>query len=327
MRFLLFALLLLATPLRAFDCGGTDLLPSMPLEDRLRLEARAGIAPYPDGLFWRATKDGTELTIFGTYHVAHDRTAAQLEALLPHALAADFSYFEMSYDDLKAFEKRSTTDPTLMFTTGPTLPELLSEHDWQRLRAAMADRGIPSFIAAKFKPIFVSMMLGFSPCRLKAQQAGDKGIDERLSRALHEAGRETRSIEDPMTAVNVLDAFSHDEQIAMVKLSLDLDLDPDDLQATMLSLYRQGRLSLLWEYGRALSLAYGGATADAEFARFETVLLTDRNRAWLAELLANATGHKVFIAVGAGHLPGQNGLLNLLAQEGFAIAPQPLDTP
>ena len=74
----------------------------------------------------------------------------------------------------------------------------------------------------------------------------------------------------------------------MVKLSLDLDLDPDDLQATMLSLYRQGRLSLLWEYGRALSLAYGGATADAEFARFETVLLTDRNRAWLVELLANA---------------------------------------
>ena len=325
MRFLLALLLLLATPLRALDCSGTDLLPQMDTEARLKLEARAGIAPFPEGLFWRATKADTRLTIFGTYHVPHADTAAQFEALLPLAEAADFSWFEMDHDDQKAFEKRAATDASIMFITdGPTLPDLLPEDDWQRLRAAMAERGFPSFFTAKFKPIFVSMMLGISPCQAKAQKSGEAGIDARLSRALSDAGHDTRSIEDTMTTMRVLDAFSQEEQIAMIKLTLDLPISPDDLQETMLSLYRKGRISVLWEYGRALSIEYGGPTAESDFAIFERVLLSDRNRAWIDEIEAQAPGHDVFIAVGAGHLPGKTGLLNLLAQRGFAIEPLPL---
>lgn len=320
MRFLPLLLFLLATPVRAFDCSGTDLLPHMATEDRLRLEARAGMAPYAEGLLWRATKGETDLTLFGTYHIPHDHTAAQFDALLPRARAAEFSYFEMSFDDLKAFEKRAATDASIMFITdGPTLPDLLAEADWQRLRARMADRGIPSFMTAKFKPIFISMMLGLSPCQIRAQSAGDKGIDERLARALAESGRDTRSIEDVMTTVHVLDSFSRAEQIGMIKLSLDLPLDPDDLQETMLQLYQKGRVSMLWEFGRSLSIEFGGPTAKQDFEKFEAVLLTERNRKWIAELEETAAGHTVFVAVGAGHLPGENGLLNLLAQRGYTI--------
>lgn len=326
MRILVFILLLLASPLRAFDCGGTDLLPQMPLEDRLRLEARAGIVPYPEGLFWRATRGDTELTLFGTHHVAHDQTGAQFESLLPKAMAADFSFFEMAWPDLKEFETRAATDASIMFITdGPTLPELLDEADWQRLRTRMADRFVPGFLAAKFKPIFVSMMLGLSPCQIAAQKSGELGIDGRLARALHEAGHDTRSIEDPLTTLHLLDTFSQEEQIAMIKLSLDLPLDPDDLQETLLRLYKKGRIAFLWELARAFSIAYGGPDAEADFARFDAALLTTRNRAWIEAIESQATGRKVFLAVGAGHLPGKNGLLNLLAERGYSISPLALD--
>ncbi|MDU8927264.1 TraB/GumN family protein [Alisedimentitalea sp. MJ-SS2] len=313
-------MLLLASPLRAFECGGNDLLPQMPTEDRLRLEARAGIAPYPEGLFWRATRGDTVLTIFGTYHIAHDRTDAQLDALLPHAQAADFSYFEMGYDDMQAFELRAKTDATVMFITdGPTLPEMLDETDWQRLRTLMSDRGMPSFMVAKVKPIFVSMFLGMSPCQFREQSKGTKGIDARLSEALADTGHETRSIEDPMTAVRVLDSFSQEEQVDMIKLSLDLPHDPDDLQTTLLNMYQAGKIALLWEYGRMLSIQHGGTTATEDFGKFEQVLLTRRNHEWIEEIEARAIGHEVFVAVGAGHLPGDDGILNLLSERGFAI--------
>ena len=110
----------------------------------------------------------------------------------------------------------------------------------------------------------------------------------------------------------------------MLKLSLDLPHSPDDLQATMLSLYLQGRVSLLWEFGRALSVKSGDANAEADFLRFEEVLLTSRNRAWIDAIEAQAPGRNVFIAVGAGHLPGREGVLNLLTQRGYEIAPLPL---
>ena len=153
MRFFLFFLLVLTSPARAFDCGGNDLLPGMDLAERLKLEARAGIAPYDKGLFWQATRGDTTLDIFGTYHLSHSMTSTHLETLLPFAKAADFSFFEMNTQDMEVFEQRAATDPTLMFIgDGPTLPELLEKSDWDRLRSAMSDRGIPSFMTAKFKP-------------------------------------------------------------------------------------------------------------------------------------------------------------------------------
>jgi hypothetical protein len=111
----------------------------------------------------------------------------------------------------------------------------------------------------------------------------------------------------------------------MIKLSLDLPIAPDDLQETMLRLYDKGRIAMLWESARAMSIEYGGPTATADFDKFEDVLLTQRNLKWIDEIEANATGHSVFIAVGAGHLPGKIGLLNLLAERGYQIEPLTLE--
>lgn len=326
MRFLLPLLLLLDSPLAAFECGGTNLFDQLEPAKRSALDRKAAAYPFATGLSWRATRGETTLTIFGTFHFFHDRTEAQIAALLPHARAADTVWFEMSADDLTRFEKLSQTDPSLMFlTTGPTIPEMMDEPDWQRLRARMSALGIPSFMAAKFKPIFLAMMLGSSPCHMRAQTRGAKGIDDQLARTLHAEGRDTRSIENATTLMKLLDSFSQEEQIAMIKLSLDLPQDPDDLQATLLALYQQGEIALLWEYGRMLSLEHGGPSAARDFERFERALLTDRNRNWADVVEREMDGRENFIAVGAGHLPGEAGLLNLLAERGFTVTPLPLD--
>ncbi|WP_378213087.1 TraB/GumN family protein [Aquicoccus sp. G2-2] len=162
-----------------------------------------------------------------------------------------------------------------------------------------------------------------SPCRLRDQASGAKGVDESLAMALDHAGFDTRSIENPLTTLKLLDGFSRDEQLAMLRLSLDLPLDPDDLQATMIALYTKGRIAALWEYGRWVSLRYGGPTAKTDFARLEKALLSDRNSNWVKTIEQEATGKTVFIAVGAGHLPGKAGLLNLLAKRGYAITRLP----
>ncbi len=320
MRFLTLLLLLLAAPLHAFECGGTNLLTTLEPTKLRALEQKAENTPFHTGIFWRATKGETELTIFGTYHFRHAQTDQQIAALLPFARAADTVWFEMNHDDLNRFEKLGTSDPSLMFITdGPTIPEIMDEADWQRLLTRAAALGIPFFMAAKFKPIFLAMMLGSSPCQMRAQALGDKGIDAKLARLLDAEGLDTRSIEDATTLMTLLDSFSPAEQVAMIKLSLDLPQDPDDLQATLLALYQEGKVALLWEYGRMLSLEHGGPSAESDFDRFEQALLTGRNRNWVETITTEVTGTHAFIAVGAGHLPGHNGLLNLLAESGFTI--------
>ena len=56
------------------------------------------------------------------------------------------------------------------------------------------------------------------------------------------------------------------------------------------------------------------------FATIEQELLIDRNRAWIPVLLdATEQNETVVAAFGAAHLPGENGVLALLENEGFLL--------
>ncbi|MEZ0611041.1 TraB/GumN family protein [Fibrella sp. WM1] len=50
-------------------------------------------------------------------------------------------------------------------------------------------------------------------------------------------------------------------------------------------------------------------------------LIDDRNMRWMGQLRQAMAGQSTFIAVGAGHLPGPNGLLNLLREAGYSVRP------
>ncbi len=100
--------------------------------------------------------------------------------------------------------------------------------------------------------------------------------------------------------------------------------DADDMSYTIRERYLQQQVALMWEFSRLVTLKYGGPTAEEDFARLEQIFLTDRNTGWVDKLLAEAPGQDVVVAVGAGHLPGEIGLLHLLEQEGFKIERLPL---
>lgn len=50
-------------------------------------------------------------------------------------------------------------------------------------------------------------------------------------------------------------------------------------------------------------------------------MIDDRNRDWVEKLPAIMNAAPTFVAVGAGHLPGENGLLNLLKKKGYTVEP------
>ena len=60
---------------------------------------------------------------------------------------------------------------------------------------------------------------------------------------------------------------------------------------------------------------------DAGISGFTDVLLYHRNSNWVNKLKTLLHDKSLIIAVGAGHLPGEKGLINLLRKEGFTITP------
>ncbi|MBU3259043.1 TraB/GumN family protein [Roseovarius sp. PS-C2] len=316
----LIILVLSLQPLAAFArCEGTDLIAAMPKTERDALESQAAAMPHSEGLLWQATRGDTRITLFGTYHFPHDETLRHLENLKPMIETAGAVYLEVSNDDQSAMERALAEDPSLMFITeGKTLPDLLEEDEWQRFSDEMRARTIPPFFAAKFKPVWAAMMLGIGPCEARNGAMDGAGIDKLIGDHAASRGTPSRSLEDFRTLLEMLDSFPMDEQLDMIRLFFAWPGNPDDMAYTLRQRYLNQEIALIWSYSRAVSVTFGGDAAQEDFDRFERLLLTDRNTGWI-DVLLNAPEDVLFAAVGAAHLPGENGVLHLLENEGFTI--------
>lgn len=326
LRLLTLGFCLLLSPPALAQCEGQDLIQTLADTDRETLTDRAAATAYPEGLLWRATRGDTTFTVFGTYHFEHDRTAAHLTALQPMIDEADAVYLEVSNEDQNQLQRELAQDPSIMFIMqGPTLPDLLGEEDWQRLTEEMNARAIPGFMAAKFKPFWAAMMLGIGPCEARKSLTSDTGIDKQIGDYAADIGNPSRSLEDFRKLLTLFDSFPQEEQLDMIRLMFAWSGDADDMAYTLRQRYLAQEIALIWEFSRFISLEFGGPDAEAEFALFEQQLLVERNHGWMDVLMRDATDQNVFIAVGAAHLPGEHGLLNLLEAQGFAITRLPFD--
>lgn len=307
-------------------CDGTDLIAALPEGERAVLTTRAEAQPYHEGLFWQATRNDTRLTFFGTYHFAHPQTHAHLGALDPVIASADRVYLEVSNADMKALERQMASDPSILFIMeGPTLPDLLGEEDWQALSHELSRRGFPGFMAAKFKPIWASMMLGLGPCEAASGVMEKPGIDKLIGTRAVDLGIDSHSLEDAATIMRLLDDIPLDEQLDAIRLFLEWDGNADDIAYTLRQRYLAGQTALIWEYSRKISIEGGGPGAGEDFSRFERLLLEQRNVAWADLLSGDDMRGDILIAAGAAHLPGETGVLNLLEQRGFAITRLPFE--
>lgn len=62
-------------------------------------------------------------------------------------------------------------------------------------------------------------------------------------------------------------------------------------------------------------------TSNVMMKEWEHLILSDRNKQWVKDLVPVMPEKSLFIAVGAGHLPGEEGVIELLRKEGFRVTP------
>lgn len=313
-------------------CAGRDLLAEVPAADLAEIRARADAAPYSRGILWQATKGDQRIVIAGTYHFGDRRHDATLTRLGPEIARAATVLVEAGPDEEKQLEEALRADPTLMSDpTGPTLPERLDAADWKRLSEAMEARGIPTAVASKLRPWYVATMLGLSPCMLQQAAAGlaDKGLDYMVIGAAGDAGVPVRALEPWDTLFSVFAGMTPGDEVDMIRSALPQAEEADDYAFTLTEAYFAGDVWLLWEFGRYDAYRRSGlsrAEVDKMMDLTQRQLMDNRNRAWIAPLTEAAAEaarqHKqVVAAFGALHLPGEQGVLRLLENGGWAVTP------
>lgn len=312
----------------AAACTGTNLFDALAPETRAELRHAAAQVPNAEGILWRAERGIERITLIGTFHFADPRHAATLAALQPALAEARTLLVEAGPAEQAALQRAMSERLDLFFVpAGPTLPERMAEADWLRLAAAMRARGVPAFMAAKFKPWYAAMTLSLSPCALAEVAAGQEGLDGQLIEAAKARGLPVRAMEPYDAALTLFDLIPDGDQIDLIRAALLTAEAADDYTATLADAYFAEETRLIWEFTRHDALTNSGmdpAAVEAQLRLGEELLIERRNRGWLDAILPAAARGPVLVAAGALHLPGPAGLLALLEAKGFTLTRLPI---
>ena len=302
-------------------CQGQDLRDTLSVAEQAELSDRLAQTPYPEGNLWRATRGDEVITLIGTIHLGDPRLAAPLERLRPVIGAAKVVLLEMDAEGEARLKRALGSDPDMLLISGTTLPELMPEEDWQALAEAIEARGIPRFMAARFQPWYLSMLLALPPC-LAPQMQEANGLDKQIIGAAEAAGVPTAALEDFTTIFEAFNSEPIETQIDMLSASLMAPKATEDLLTTVIETYFDERPAESWILSEILSRRFSPMTrdqSDAVFAGMQEALLDRRNRAWIPVILSATGQGPVVAAFGAAHLPGETGVLRLLEAEGFTL--------
>lgn len=287
-----------AGAMAAAACGRDDIAsPVAPTEARPAL--------------WRVADTDTTLYLFGTIHMLPPGVTWRSEAVDQALAASRAVYFEADVEsDLAGIatlvERLGRLPPS------QRLSDLLDTRQRSDLQIAAGRLGVAMQALDTMRPWLAAVTVADAAIR-SAGFSQDGGAETVLRREARAAGKELRFLETVERQLTALANLPVATQVTYLDLTLtDLDKARDSLTA-MADAWRSGDTDRLQKL-----------LIDDDMARLpglREALLARRNTEWadiLDGLLASDTG-VIFIAVGAAHLLGEDGLPTLMTARGHAM--------
>jgi uncharacterized protein len=194
--------------------------------------------------------------------------------------------------------------------SGTNLRGVLGEQRYGRVTAAATGLGLPMSALDSLAP----WVVGIEITDLAYEHEGydpEQGVEEQLVRRAEKDGKPTAGLETMPEELSSLTSLSSADQIRMLDQTVD---DLKDMKSEM------REVTGAWRRGDAPRL---GALLASEYDAFPSLykpLVTDRNQRWLPQVEQLLKGNdNALVVVGALHLVGKEGLLELLRRKGYTI--------
>ncbi|HEV8258174.1 MAG TPA: TraB/GumN family protein [Casimicrobiaceae bacterium] len=266
------------------------------------------------GLLYEIRTGGNTVYLFGTLHVGKPGFYP-LSREVNLALAdSQRLYLEVNLSDTTTIN--AETVAMAMYGDGITLDQKLPAVLMEKVSARLARYQFPQQLALKMKP----WMLAHTLLLLEAKR---RGYDPELASEFHLLGyagaerKEVRGLESLSEQFAVFDRMSQAQQQAFLEQTLS-ELDNARFEARLKALFDA------WANADARALEDALQYEKTQDSVFASILLPrlidERNRA-MAERIADIarTGPKSFVAVGALHLVGKEGIVELLRRRGLVV--------
>jgi len=278
----------------------------------LLLVAVLAPAARADGLVWALKGERNTVYLAGSVHLLK-RDDAVLPPSLDKAYAdADALVMEIDLDDLDPVEAANWMLQRGTFADGATLRETVGEARHRRVAAAANELGLPIEGVQQFEPWAVALTLA----QLAYARAGfdaESGVEKQLERRARRDGKEITGLETIADQLGVLDALSLEEQSSFLDQTIG---ELGDVEAETRELFAAWRAGDERRLAKLLTEDFDG------FAGLYDALVKERNARWLPQIERLLRADRDYlVVVGALHLVGDEGLIELARARGLKPAP------
>ena len=273
--------------------------------------------PITNSLLWAISGNGLEDTsyLYGTIHLIGKEDFFLTEATKEAFSKSEKVTFEINMEDMSDMGVQMGLMMKAFMTDGQTLSDLLEETKYNEVKAHFEKMGIGMMwqFMEKIKPMFLSVFASMDMTGGGGLNTGEMMSYEMEFMEMAKTKDKTiGGLETAEYQMSMFDSIPYKAQAEMLYESIKAETSSEDQLDEMVKLYKNQDL-------RGMMKMFA---ADEEgVGQYEDLLLVGRNKNWIPIMQKMMNEQVTFFAVGAGHLGGNNGVVNLLKAEGFTLTP------
>lgn len=259
-------------------------------------------------LLWEVSGNGLAKPsyFFGTMHILCSEDATISPGLQTVINNVGQVYLEVDMDDMGQMFSAMTG---MNMTDGKKLSDFYTPEEYSRVKGWFEKNGqLPFNMLEHYKPMMLSSMIEAQAMSCPQQD----GMEMRIMGKAADRNLEIKGLETMAFQVALIDSIPYEDQAKELLQAVDSVQTQKKMMAVLVREYKMQNLDSI----EALTTSEEGG-----MEKYLDQMLYSRNRNWIKQFPAIAKEKSTLFAVGAGHLPGKNGVLNLLRQAGFTVKP------
>jgi uncharacterized protein YbaP (TraB family) len=282
-------------------------------------EPASTLAPTEKSLLWRISGNGLKQPshLYGTIHLIPQDQFELSEATRVAFDGAQRVAFEIDMKEMTNIGTQLSLMTKALMAGGKTLRDLLPPDDYAFVHAKLGEKGLPTSMLERLKPMFLSMMFaqegeGMTGGGDAGQAAAMTSVEMELYDMAKKREIKTAGLETAAYQMSVFDSIPYEAQAKMLVESLrsDPQAEGGGEYQEMIRLYRAQDIQAM--QAMISNEKYG-------MGEYEDLLLDKRNANWIPVMGKLMQEGQIFFAVGAGHLGGEKGVVALLRKAGYKV--------
>jgi uncharacterized protein YbaP (TraB family) len=258
-------------------------------------------------LLWEVSGNGLAKPsyLFGTFHLMCKEDMVFSKNFSNALSNANMLVMEMDLSDSK---NTFGAMDFIQMKDGESLSKLLSKNDYDRASKFFKDSLKMSLsFFDNMKPAFLQAL--FYPLMMSCKQSGS--LEENIMAQAKKANKKIKGLESIAQQSSMLDAIPYQEQAkALMELIDDFETQKVNFEQLLNCYKSQNAIEIIKLIEN-----------DPEFKNQKPELLDNRNINWVNQFEQLMPQSSLFAAVGAGHLFGEQGLIQLLRKKGYQLKP------